>query len=174
MPAPPAPGPPAPPPALHRQRSSRHQLVLDLNTSLLNGSQGNGRYQGGGSWTRPGREARVDLTVMAGPTAGSGIAICNATSPAAPNPIQITTSASHGLVTGQAVFIRGVVGNAAANNSPTSAGRTPMHASPATSHLYIVNPLAGGIAGLFRTHPATAERIARLRALAGARTARAA
>lgn len=47
-----------------------------------------------------------------------------------------------------------------------AAGRVPMQASPATSHLYIVNPLVGGFAGLFRTHPATQERIARLRALA--------
>ncbi|GAB4426735.1 MAG: zinc metalloprotease HtpX [Anaerolineae bacterium] len=39
--------------------------------------------------------------------------------------------------------------------------------NPATSHLYIVNPLAGGMAGLFRTHPETAERVRRLRALAG-------
>jgi heat shock protein HtpX len=48
-----------------------------------------------------------------------------------------------------------------------AAGRVPMQASPATSHLYIVNPLVGGLAGLFRTHPATAERIARLRGMAG-------
>ncbi|WP_370650044.1 zinc metalloprotease HtpX [Oscillochloris sp. ZM17-4] len=48
-----------------------------------------------------------------------------------------------------------------------ASGRVPMQASPATSHLYIVNPLVGGLAGLFRTHPATAERIARLRAMAG-------
>jgi heat shock protein HtpX len=47
-----------------------------------------------------------------------------------------------------------------------AAGRAPMHASPAASHLYIVNPLRGGLAGLFRTHPHTAERISRLRALA--------
>jgi len=46
-----------------------------------------------------------------------------------------------------------------------AAGRVPMHTSPATSHLYIVNPLAGGIGNLFRTHPQTAERIARLRAM---------
>jgi heat shock protein HtpX len=45
----------------------------------------------------------------------------------------------------------------------------PMNASPATAHLFIVSPLAGGrgVAGvfakLFRTHPLTAERIARLR-----------
>lgn len=48
-----------------------------------------------------------------------------------------------------------------------AAGRMPMQVSPATSHLYIVNPVVGGLAGLFRTHPATNERIARLRALAG-------
>jgi heat shock protein HtpX len=47
-----------------------------------------------------------------------------------------------------------------------AAGRVPLDARPATSHLYIVNPLVGGMAGLFRTHPATEERIARLRAMA--------
>jgi heat shock protein HtpX len=34
--------------------------------------------------------------------------------------------------------------------------------NPATSHLYIVNPLHGGISGLFSTHPSTEDRIARL------------
>jgi len=43
--------------------------------------------------------------------------------------------------------------------------RVPMEVNPATSHLYIVNPLHGGLAGLFSTHPATQERVARLRAL---------
>lgn len=52
-----------------------------------------------------------------------------------------------------------------------AAGRVPMQASPATSHLYIVNPLVGGLAGLFRTHPATEERIARLRAMSAPRAA---
>ncbi len=47
-----------------------------------------------------------------------------------------------------------------------AAGRLPMETSPATSHLYIVNPLVGGLAGLFRTHPDTSERIARLRSMA--------
>jgi heat shock protein HtpX len=43
----------------------------------------------------------------------------------------------------------------------------PMHATPATAHLFIVNPLrGGGFASLFSTHPPTQERIARLRALA--------
>ncbi len=39
--------------------------------------------------------------------------------------------------------------------------------SPATAHLFIVNPLrGGGLSGLFATHPPIAERIARLHALA--------
>ncbi|MGQ9463761.1 MAG: zinc metalloprotease HtpX [Candidatus Fervidibacter sp.] len=47
-----------------------------------------------------------------------------------------------------------------------------MDANPATSHLFIVNPFGSGerflgwAANLFRTHPPTEERIARLQALA--------
>jgi heat shock protein HtpX len=44
----------------------------------------------------------------------------------------------------------------------------PMHATPATAHLFIVNPLTGGgWMTLFMTHPPVSERVARLRALAG-------
>ena len=44
--------------------------------------------------------------------------------------------------------------------------------NPSTAHMYIVNPLtAGGLVNLFRTHPPTEERIARLRQLAGERIA---
>jgi heat shock protein HtpX len=39
----------------------------------------------------------------------------------------------------------------------------PMDASPATAHMFIVNPLSGGkLASLFSTHPPMEERIARL------------
>ena len=43
----------------------------------------------------------------------------------------------------------------------------PMEAQPATASLFIVNPLAGqgSVRDLFSTHPRTAERVARLRAL---------
>lgn len=44
--------------------------------------------------------------------------------------------------------------------------RIPMHSNEAMSHMYIVKPLTGqSLAKLFSTHPATQERIARLRAL---------
>jgi len=54
-----------------------------------------------------------------------------------------------------------------------AAAQIPMHANPATAHLFIVSPLAGdrggrgrrrggGFSRLFRTHPTTDERIARL------------
>lgn len=44
----------------------------------------------------------------------------------------------------------------------------PADANPATAHMFIINPLHGGLSGLFASHPATEERIARLRAMAGA------
>src|SRR5215468_2505930 len=44
--------------------------------------------------------------------------------------------------------------------------QVPMEATPATAHLFIVNPLtSGGLASLFSTHPPIEERIARLRAM---------
>jgi heat shock protein HtpX len=56
----------------------------------------------------------------------------------------------------EAVARRGVVNPAAERN-------------PATAHLFIINPLRmGGVDGLFRTHPRTEDRVAKLRELAGA------
>jgi len=43
--------------------------------------------------------------------------------------------------------------------------RQPLPVNLATSHLYIINPVLGGLASLFRTHPETEQRIMRLRAM---------
>lgn len=44
--------------------------------------------------------------------------------------------------------------------------RGDVQASDSTAHMFIVNPLkGGGFSNLFRTHPSTEERIARLRAM---------
>ncbi len=52
----------------------------------------------------------------------------------------------------------------AARHVPNAAAE----ANPATAHMFIINPLSGeGRDNLFSTHPATQNRIARLRALAG-------
>jgi len=48
-----------------------------------------------------------------------------------------------------------------------AAQRNPMRANPSTAHMFIVNPLTGGgVLSLFRTHPPTEERIARLEEMA--------
>jgi len=46
------------------------------------------------------------------------------------------------------------------------AEKLPLDANPGTAHMFIMNPLRGGIAGLFSTHPPVEERIARLERLA--------
>ena len=43
---------------------------------------------------------------------------------------------------------------------------TTIAANPATASLFIINPFIGGFAAWFSTHPPTAERVARLHALA--------
>src|SRR5215813_6549807 len=45
--------------------------------------------------------------------------------------------------------------------------RVPLDATPATAHMFIVNPLrGGGLVNLFSTHPPIEERIARLESMA--------
>jgi heat shock protein HtpX len=45
------------------------------------------------------------------------------------------------------------------------AERIPLDANPGTAHLFIMNPLRGGIGALFSTHPPVEERIERLEKL---------
>jgi heat shock protein HtpX len=50
----------------------------------------------------------------------------------------------------------------------STSARVPMDASPATSHMFIVNPFSRrGIVSLFSTHPPVEERIERLERMAG-------
>jgi heat shock protein HtpX len=42
----------------------------------------------------------------------------------------------------------------------------PMQVNQAAAHLFIVNPFAGGLSGLFSTHPPISERVERLRRMA--------
>ena len=50
-----------------------------------------------------------------------------------------------------------------------TARQVPARVNPATSHMFIVNPLLRGqkLANLFSTHPPIQERVARLRRLPG-------
>lgn len=61
----------------------------------------------------------------------------------------------------------------ALNKLQLASQQVPMaEATPATSHMFIVNPLKGAsLAKLFSTHPPMEERIARLQAMAGGRGA---
>jgi len=47
------------------------------------------------------------------------------------------------------------------------AKQIPLETSPASAHMFIVNPLHGGFAGLFSTHPPVEARVQRLEALVG-------
>jgi len=69
-------------------------------------------------------------------------------------------------ITGRPLWLASALGQIerAAERTPNY----PADANPATAHMFIINPLHGGISGLFATHPSTEERIARLRAMAGA------
>ena len=69
-------------------------------------------------------------------------------------------------ITGRPLWLASALGQIerAAERTPNY----PADANPATAHMFIINPLHGGFSGLFSRHPPTEDRIARLRAMAGA------
>ncbi|HMH65341.1 MAG TPA: hypothetical protein VK515_07130, partial [Rhizomicrobium sp.] len=68
-------------------------------------------------------------------------------------------------ITGRPLWLASALGQIERASQQTP--NYPADANPATAHMFIINPLHGGISGLFATHPSTEERIARLRAMAG-------
>jgi heat shock protein HtpX len=68
-------------------------------------------------------------------------------------------------ITGRPLWLASALGRI--ENAAHRIPNHPADANPATAHLFIINPLHGGFSGLFSSHPATADRIARLRAMAG-------
>lgn len=65
------------------------------------------------------------------------------------------------LITGNPLYLAKALKKLA-----SASHRIPMAANPATSHMFIVNPLSGGgLVKLFSTHPPIEERIARLEAM---------
>ncbi len=99
-----------------------------------------------------------------------GLIIMSVVAPIAAMVIQFAISrqnefqadATGGRIAGDPLALAGAL-----ENLERSAKRIPMQVNPAGAHLAIVNPLASirgrGVMSLFRTHPPTEERVARLR-----------
>jgi heat shock protein HtpX len=66
-------------------------------------------------------------------------------------------------ITGRPLWLANALGKI--DQAARGTENAPADANPATAHLFIVNPLHGGLSGLFASHPSTQERIARLRAM---------
>jgi heat shock protein HtpX len=75
---------------------------------------------------------------------------------------EFQADATGGRIAGDPLALAGAL-----ENLERTAKRIPMKVNPAGAHLAIVNPLASirgrGVMALFRTHPATEERVERLR-----------
>jgi heat shock protein HtpX len=71
-------------------------------------------------------------------------------------------------VGGEAGLVMGFGLASALEKLETYSRQVPLRVNPAVSHLFIVAPLTGvSLQRLFRTHPPTAERVTRLRRMAG-------
>jgi heat shock protein HtpX len=67
-------------------------------------------------------------------------------------------------ITGRPLWLAGAL--AKIDQAARGTDNPEADANPATAHMFIVNPLHGGMSGLFASHPSTEDRIARLRAMA--------
>lgn len=102
------------------------------------------------------------------PLAAIGLAIV---APIAATLIQLAISRSReyladdtgAKLAGNPLYLAGALGKLDAYSKQMP----PMHATQATAHMFIVNPLVGGLNSLFSTHPPIQERIQRLRERAG-------
>jgi heat shock protein HtpX len=103
-----------------------------------------------------------------------GVILLAVVAPIAALLIQMTISRSRefeadregATISGRPLWLASALQKIEAASAVTSNPQADEH--PATAHMFIINPLhSGAIAGLFRSHPSTAERIARLRAMAG-------
>jgi heat shock protein HtpX len=104
------------------------------------------------------------------PLGGIGLLLTFILAPLAAALIQMAISRSREFeadrlgaeICGHPLWLAGALGKLEAG-----ARAVPMHADPAMSHMYIVNPLRGvNFTKLFSTHPPTQERVARLQAMA--------
>jgi len=69
------------------------------------------------------------------------------------------------VISGRPLWLASALEHIASDARQTDNPQADAH--PATAHMFIINPLSGGgLAGLFSSHPSTAERVARLRAMA--------
>lgn len=113
---------------------------------------GGGRSRGGG-----GNMIAMLVMMIAAPMAGAMIQMAISRSR------EFGADAAGGTISGKPLALA-----SALRKLENFAHQQPNDVNPATSHMFIVNPLggSGGMGKLFRTHPMTEDRIARLKAQA--------
>src|SRR5215468_6137726 len=110
------------------------------------------------------------------PLGGLGVILAMIVAPLAATLVQLAISRSReyeadrvgAAIAGEPQWLASAL--AKIHNASLRIDNPAAEASPATAHLFIINPLhARSMAGLFSTHPSTEERIRRLQAMAGQR-----
>jgi len=110
------------------------------------------------------------------PLGGLGVILAMIVAPLAATLVQLAISRSReyeadrvgASIAGEPLWLASAL--AKIHNASLRIDNPVAEASPATAHLFIINPLhAQTMAGLFSTHPSTEDRIRRLQAMAGSR-----